>query len=240
MDARKLSLSIVIPVLNEAAGVEERLLALAPLRQQGAEVVVVDGGSADSTMAIAQHKCDQLLVAPRGRASQMNAGAAAARGDVLLFLHADTRLPDGALGEIAQGLGATGRVWGRFDVVIEGQSRLLPIVAAMMNLRSRLSGVATGDQAMFVRKSAFDQVGGFAAIALMEDIALSRALKRLSPPVCLRAKVRTAGRRWDEHGALRTIVLMWRLRLAYFLGADPAQLAVRYGYRPASQVSKRP
>lgn len=240
MDARELSLSIVMPVLNEAAGVEDRLLALAALRQQGAEVIVVDGGSADATIALAQDKCDRLLVAPRGRAFQMNAGAAAARGDVLLFLHADTLLPNDALGEIAQGLGATGRVWGRFDVVIEGHSRLLPLVAAMMNLRSRLSGVATGDQAIFVRRAAFEQAGGFPDIALMEDIALSRALKRLSPPVCLRAKVRTAGRRWDERGALRTIVLMWRLRLAYFLGADPARLAVRYGYQPAPQKAEAP
>ncbi|MDP2355068.1 MAG: TIGR04283 family arsenosugar biosynthesis glycosyltransferase [Beijerinckiaceae bacterium] len=238
MDTRELSLSIVIPVLNEAAGVEERLRALAPLRRLGVEVVVVDGGSVDSTVPLAQGKCHCLLVAPRGRADQMNAGAAAARGDVLLFLHADTRLPDGALDDILQGLCASERVWGRFDVVIEGRSRLLPLIAAMMNLRSRLTGVATGDQAMFVRKTAFDQAGGFPAIALMEDIALSRALKRLSKPVCLRAKVRTAGRRWDERGALRTIFLMWRLRLAYFLGADPARLAARYGYRPAPQKSQ--
>ncbi len=229
-----------MPVLNEAAGVEDRLLALAPLRQQGAEVVVVDGGSEDSTRARAHDKCDRLLVAPRGRASQMNAGAAAAHGDVLLFLHADTHLPDGALDEILLGLGATQRLWGRFDVMIEGRSRLLPLVAALMNLRSRLTGVATGDQAIFVRRAAFDQAGGFPAIALMEDIALSRALKRLSPPVCLRAKVRTAGRRWDERGVLRTILLMWRLRLAYYLGADPARLAVRYGYRPAPQKSEVP
>ena len=230
----------MIPVLNEAAGVEERLLALAPLRQSGAEVIVVDGGSTDATAALALDHCDRLLVAPRGRASQMNVGAAAARSDVLLFLHADTRLPDGALGEILEGLLATQRVWGRFDVLIEGRSCLLPLIAAMMNLRSRLTGVATGDQAMFVRKAAFVQVGGFADIALMEDIALSRALKRLSPPVCLRAKVRTAGRRWDERGALRTILLMWRLRLAYFLGADPADLAVKYGYRPAPRDRQAP
>lgn len=240
LGARDLSVSIVIPVLNEAAGVEARLRALAPLRQRGAEVIVVDGASADATAAIALRHCNQVLIAPRGRASQMNAGAAAARGDILVFLHADTRLPGGALGEIAQRLETTGRVWGRFDVIIEGKSRLLPLIAAMMNLRSRLTGVATGDQAMFVRKAAFDQVGGFPDIALMEDIALSRALKRLSPPVCLRAKVRTAGRRWDERGVLRTILLMWGLRLAYFLGADPAALAVRYGYRAEPRDGRAP
>lgn len=226
-------LSVVMPVLNEEAGVAEKLAALASLREMGAQVIVVDGGSADATRALAADGCDLVLTAPRGRASQMNAGAAQARGDVLLFLHADTRLPDGACEAILDGLGATGRAWGRFDVVIEGRSPLLPLVGAMMNLRSRLTGVATGDQAMFVRRDAFERAGRFPEIPLMEDIALSRALKSISRPVCLRAKVRTSGRRWDRNGALRTIILMWRLRLAYFLGADPGRLAVRYGYRPA-------
>lgn len=234
------AVSIVMPALNEAETIAARLEALACLRASGAEVIVVDGGSADGTATIAAKDADRVLIASRGRAAQMNAGGAAAQGEILFFLHADTALPQNALSLVQESLAQADRVWGRFDVVIEGRSRLLPLVAAMMNLRSRLTGTATGDQAMFVRKSAFDQVGGFPAIALMEDIALSRALKRLSPPVCLRAKVRTAGRRWDERGALRTIVLMWWLRLAYFLGADPARLAVRYGYRPAPQKSEAP
>lgn len=226
------SVSVILPVLDEAGEIAARLDALAPLRRAGAEIIVVDGGSADDTMAIATGRCDRVLTALRGRAAQMNAGAAAARGEILLFLHADTRLPEGALGAVAGGLAQSGRAWGRFDVTIEGRSPLLPLVAAMMNLRSRLTGVATGDQAIFVRRDAFERAGRFPDIPLMEDIALSRALKRLSRPVCLRGRVRTSGRRWDSNGALRTILLMWGLRLAFWFGADPHDLARRYGYRP--------
>lgn len=227
------AISIVMPVLNEAADIRHKLAALAPLRAVGAEVIVVDGGSSDATLTLAAAGADRVLEASRGRAAQMNAGAAAAGGEILLFLHADTVLPENALALVRDGLACSGGVWGRFDVTIDGASRLLPVVAAMMNTRSRLTGIATGDQGMFVRRDAFEAAGGFPEIPLMEDIALSRALKALSRPVCLRAKVRTSGRRWDKNGAMRTILLMWRLRLAYFLGADPAQLAVRYGYRPA-------
>ena len=229
------SISIIMPVLDEAAAIAAKLAALAPLRTSGVEVIVVDGGSSDATAMLSSGGADQVLCATRGRATQMNAGAAAASGEVLLFLHADTALPDNALALVREGLARTGKVWGRFDVTIDGDSRLLQVVATMMNLRSRLTGIATGDQAMFVRRDAFDAAGRFPEIPLMEDIALSRALKRLSRPVCLRAKVRTSGRRWDRNGALRTIALMWWLRLSYFLGADPARLAVRYGYGPAAK-----
>lgn len=232
MTAGKPWLSIVMPVLDEAGGIADRLSALAPLRAQGVEVIVADGGSRDDTPDRARPFCDRVVTAPRGRASQMNAGAAAASGALLLFLHADTALPPGAPDLARDGLGRTGRVWGRFDVRIEGRSPLLPLVAALMNLRSRVTGIATGDQAMFVTRSAFDAVGGFPDIALMEDIALSRALKRLGRPLCLRTKVRTSGRRWDANGAARTILLMWGLRLAFFCGARPDDLARRYGYRP--------
>lgn len=235
--ARDVEVSIIVPVLDEAAAVAGRLAALAPLRARGAEVIVVDGGSVDGTVALAAGRCDSVIVASRGRAMQMNAGAGVARGKILLFLHADTQLPGGALDAIVAGLDASGRVWGRFDVTIEGRSRLLPLVAAMMNLRSRLTGIATGDQAIFVRADAFERAGRFPEIALMEDIALSRVLRRVSRPLCLPQKVRTSGRRWDSNGALRTILLMWRLRLAYFCGADPQQLAVRYGYRARTGVA---
>jgi len=227
-------LTIIVPVLDEAALVVGALAALDPCRARGAEVIVVDGGSRDRTMELARPLADRTIAAPRGRAAQMNAGAAAARGDVLLFLHVDTALPPQADRLVVDRLAASGRPWGRFDVAIAGKSRLLPVVARMMNLRSRLPGIATGDQAMFVTRAAFAQAGGFPDIALMEDIALSARLRRLGRPLCLGARVTTSGRRWDERGVLRTIVTMWRLRLAYFLGADPSALARAYGYASSS------
>jgi rSAM/selenodomain-associated transferase 2 len=221
-------LSIILPVLNEAANIVVTLEALAPLRARGAEIIVTDGGSADETVALATPLADRVLTGPRGRAMQMNAGAAAAHGDVLLFLHADTRLPGHADRLILEGLPQSGRAWGRFDVTIEGDHPLLPLVAASMNTRSRLTGIATGDQAMFMTRDAFAKAGGFPAIALMEDIELARRLKRISPPIALRARVTTSGRRWESRGVLRTIFLMWRLRLGYFFGAKPDDLARRY------------
>jgi len=222
------SLSIIIPVLDESAKIEATLNALAPLRVRGAELIVVDGGSQDDTVTRARPLADQVIAAPRGRASQMNAGAWAARGDVFLFLHADTRLPLDADKLILDGVAQSVCRWGRFDVAIESEHPLLPLVARLMNTRSRLTGIATGDQAMFVTRDAFNGVGGFPEIALMEDIELSRRLKRISPPLCLCARVNTSGRRWEKGGALRTILLMWRLRLAYFFGAKPESLAKRY------------
>jgi len=221
-------LSVVMPVLDEAPGIEAALAALQPLRARGVEVIVVDGGSRDATRALAAPWADRVLEAPRGRAAQMNAGAAAARGDVLLFLHADTLLPYGADASIAGGLLRTRREWGRFDVTIAGADPLLAVVAFLMNIRSRLTGIATGDQAMFARRAAFERAGGFPEIALMEDVALSTRLKRASPPLCLRERAVTSGRRWEKHGTLRTIVLMWRIRFAYALGADPGRLVRRY------------
>jgi rSAM/selenodomain-associated transferase 2 len=227
-------LSIVIPVLDEAAGMGDALRRLQPLRQRGAEVIVVDGGSRDATVAVARPLADHVVSSGRGRAVQMNAGAAASRGKVLLFLHADTGLPDAADRHIAAAV-RDGALWGRFDVIIDGTHPMLKIVAWSMNRRSRWTGIATGDQAMFVRREVFSAAGGFPDIALMEDITLSRVLRRRGWPACLRQRVHTSGRRWQQRGVFRTILLMWRLRLAYFLGADPADLAVRYGYRPAGR-----
>jgi rSAM/selenodomain-associated transferase 2 len=224
------TLSIIMPVLDEAEVVADALQALAAYRQRGAEVIVVDGGSRDGTSEIARPLADRVIAAPRGRAAQMNAGAACARGDVLLFLHADTRLPGDADRLVLEGIERSGRAWGRFDVAISGRSPLLALVAFTMNVRSRLTGIATGDQAMFATREAF--AGGFPDIALMEDIALSGRLKHISPPLCLWEKASSSGRRWEQRGVLRTIMLMWRLRLAYFLGAEPATLARRYGYAP--------
>lgn len=225
-------LSIVVPVLDEEPTIAAALDALAPLRRRGAEVIVVDGGSRDDTRDLAQARCDRLLSAPRGRAAQMNAGAAAADGQVLVFLHADTRLPANADELIRDGLARTRCAWGRFDVRIAGRHPLLRFVAATMNLRSRLTGIATGDQAMFVTRAAFAAVGGFPAIALMEDLVLSHRLKQMSRPLCLRTPVVTSGRRWESNGVLRTVLLMWRLRLAFRFGAEPAALARAYGYGP--------
>lgn len=216
-------LSVVIPALNEAPGIRAALEALAPLRARGHEVIVVDGGSDDPTAELAAALCDRVLSAPRGRAFQMNAGARAATGNALLFLHADTRLPPRADEAVLSSLKK--HIWGRFDIEIESRHRLLKLVGRAMNLRSRLTGIATGDQAIFVRREAF---AGFPEIALMEDIAFCKAMKRLGPPACRREKVVTSGRRWEARGVLRTIVLMWRLRLLYFLGARPDRLARIY------------
>jgi rSAM/selenodomain-associated transferase 2 len=220
-------LTIVVPVLDEAAIVIDALQALAPLRARGAEVIVVDGGSSDGTPRLAQCFAERVIVAPRGRGAPMNAGAALGTGDALLFLHADTALPENADRLIAEALGL--RAWGRFDLRIAGRHPLLAVVARMINWRSRLTGIATGDQAIFVRRQAFLSVGGFPDYPLMEDIAISRRLKALCRPFCIGVPVVTSGRRWEHYGVLRTIVLMWRLRLAYYLGVAPARLASRYG-----------
>ena len=223
-------LSIVIPALNEAAGLEATLQALQPLRLRGVELVLADGGSSDSTPTLAQPWVDAVVDARRGRALQMNAGAARARADVLLFLHADTRLPPLADVLVLQAVQRSdkGACWGRFDVRIEGRAWMLRVVAVLMNLRSRASGIATGDQAIFITRGAFERVGGFPEQPLMEDIEISRRLKRLGRPACLRARVCTSGRRWEQRGVWRTIVLMWRLRWRYWRGESPARLAEAY------------
>jgi rSAM/selenodomain-associated transferase 2 len=224
------TLLIVIPVLDEGSTLGARLAALEPLRVRGARIVVVDGGSADDTAAVARRSGVDVIAAPRGRASQMNAGAAAGDESVVLFLHADTELPDRADTLIATALEDHG--WGRFDVRIDSPRPILRMVSLAMNERSHLSGIATGDQAIFVRRGLFERTGGFPDQPLMEDVALSRALTRTGRPARIRTRVTTSARRWEQHGAWRTIVLMWRTRFEYFFGADPERLAVRYGYRP--------
>jgi len=220
-------LSIIIPCLNEAGVVDCLLESLQPLRQAGHEVIIVDGGSRDATVQIAEPLVDQLLHSAPGRAGQMNAGAAAANGALLWFLHADTALPVGAEKAVLSGI-ASGAIWGRFDVRLSGRHPLLRMVAFMMNLRSRWMGIATGDQAIFVRRDAFDEVGGFPDIPLMEDIVLSKRLKRAGKPYCVRLRLITSSRRWETRGIFHTIVLMWWLRLLFALGASPGQLARWY------------
>ena len=219
-----LRLSIVMPTLDEAASIAATLRALQPLRELGHELIVVDGGSRDSTPTLCQGLADQVLSTPRGRARQMNAGAAASQHEVLLFLHADTLLPANADVVVGRALGQ-GAAWGRFDVRIDGRSRMFPLIAALMNARSRCTGIATGDQALFVRRAAFERVGGFPDQPLMEDVELSRRLRAVAAPACLRERVLTSGRRWERHGVWHTIFLMWRLRWRYWRGASPEVLA---------------
>ena len=221
-------LSVVIPALNEAAGISAVLHALAPLAARGVQLLVADGGSSDTTAALAQAGGAQVIHAPRGRALQMNAGAQQATGDVLLFLHADTRLPPEADRLITQALANGPQVWGHFGVRIEGPPRMLRVIDAFMNGRSRCTGIATGDQALFMTRAAFDAVGGFPVQPLMEDIEMSKRLLKISRPACLRARVVTSGRRWETQGVWRTVLLMWRLRLAYWRGAAPERLAALY------------
>lgn len=220
-------LSIIVPALNEAARIVATLDALEPLRARGHEVLVVDGGSGDDTAARARPHATAVLSAPRGRASQMNAGAARAQGDVLLFLHADTLLPDQADRLVAKVL-SRGALWGRFDVRIAGRARMLPLIEALMNRRSRLTGIATGDQAIFVRREVFELVGGYPEQPLMEDIELSKRLLARGRPACLREQVITSGRRWEAKGVWRTVLLMWWLRWRYWRGAPAETLAKAY------------
>lgn len=224
----RVTLSIIVPMLDEAAALPALLAHLAHWQASGCEVLLVDGGSADGSAAMARAAGFMVVDAERGRARQMNAGAAVAQGEVLLFLHADTQLPVGAGQAVRAALAEAGREWGRFDVLITGRSPMLGVVAALMNLRSRLTGIATGDQAMFMRRQALDAVGGFPLQPLMEDIELSRRLRRRSRPACVRLRVATSGRRWEERGVWRTIVLMWRLRWAYWRGVPAESLAEAY------------
>jgi rSAM/selenodomain-associated transferase 2 len=221
------SLSVIVPVWMEAAGVTETLRALQPIRTRGHEVVVVDGGSTDRTVELSRPLCDRVVVSEKGRALQMNAGAAAAKGDLLLFLHADTRLPENALQHL-ECFVYSRRAWGRFDVRLSGERPLFRVIAWFMNRRSRLTGICTGDQAMFVRRDAFEALGGFQPVPLMEDVEFSRRLCLVSRPFCIKEPVVTDSRRWHKHGAWRTIFLMWKLRWRYWRGESPESLAQIY------------
>ena len=220
-----MSISIIVPALDEE---DEIAATLRSARAPGVgEILVVDGGSRDATVAVAAPLADVVLGAQRGRALQMNAGAERARGDILLFLHADTRLPAGFAASVEEAVRA-GAVGGRFDVALRGSHAFLPVVAAAINLRSRVTRIFTGDQAMFVRRDAFARLGGFAAIPLMEDVDFSARLRRLGSIASLRLRVSTSARRWEENGVARTVALMWSLRLAYACGVSPERLAARY------------
>lgn len=222
-----MKLSIIVPVLNEAQALPLLLERLLPLVRHDCEVIIADGGSSDGSADIAQCAGFTLVRSAHGRARQMNAGAARATFDTLLFLHADTQLPDGAGVLVEQAL-SDSHQWGRFDVCIAGRPLMLRVVGRMMNLRSRLTGIATGDQAMFVIRAAFDAVGGFPDQPLMEDVELSKRLRTISQPACIARCVTTSGRRWETRGIWRTILLMWRLRWKYWRGVPASQLAREY------------
>ena len=217
-----MDISVVIPVLNEEKTIAASLTALMPLQPH--QVIVVDGGSRDRTREISAQMGASVTTGALGRARQMNCGAGQATGDILLFLHADTRLPPGAFDAIVGALEDTRYLGGRFDVDLDGDHWLLQVIAAMINQRSRITKVATGDQAIFVRRDVFARMGGFPDIPLMEDIAFCRALKRLGGIACLRSKVLTSARRWETEGVWRTVIKMWTLKLLYFAGVSPVRL----------------
>lgn len=226
--ANNVRLSVIVPALNEAAGIADTLQPLQALRRRGHEVIVVDGGSHDATVRVATLLADRVLDSRRGRATQMNAGAQAASGTVLWFLHADTRPPADADRIILSALAAgSGREWGHFDVDLGGPW-LLRMVGWLMNRRARISRIATGDQGLFVTRRAFRQAGGFAPVALMEDIVLSRALRRIGRPLVLRPALQPSTRRWEKHGVIPTILAMWLLRFAFFIGVSPERLITYY------------
>lgn len=221
-------LSAIVPALNEAHGIAATLDTLSPLIAVGHELIVVDGGSRDATAAVARDRGACVVTATPGRAQQLNAGAAAAHGDLLWFVHADTRVAAPALAWLTQAAARSEVAWGRVAVRLDAERPLLRLVGWAMNLRSRLTAVATGDQGIFVRRDLFERVGGFPEQPLMEDVALCKRLRRHARPLCLPLGLTTSARRWQDNGAWRTILLMWRLRFAYWRGADPARLAALY------------
>jgi len=222
-----MKLTIIVPVLNESDALASFLQHLQPFRESDHQLIVVDGKSSDQSLAIAEPLCDLVLESAPGRARQMNAGVAHAEGDWLLFLHADTWLPQPFF-EWSEEIAQSSRSWGRFNVSLSGNQPIFRVIETCINWRSALTGIATGDQALFVRRELFETMDGFVDEPLMEDIEFCCRLRRTSAPLCLKQQVKTSSRRWESRGVFRTILLMWELRLRYFFGAKPAELAQRY------------
>lgn len=222
-----LRVSIIIPTFNEEKTIKKTLKALQMLRLYGAEVIVADGGSRDNTQSECGNLADCWVDAPQGRAVQMNAGADVARYSVMLFLHADTVLPLCSV-KLLKTFIESGCIWGRFDVRLSGDKKMYRVIETMMNCRSRLTGIATGDQAIFVKKTYFERVGRYPNQPLMEDIVLTQKLKKISRPYCIKSPVTTDSRRWKKHGVWKTILLMWSLRFQYMLGVDVEKLHRQY------------
>jgi rSAM/selenodomain-associated transferase 2 len=220
-------LSVVVPVLNEELNLSRITSHLRSVIEQGHEVIIVDGGSTDNTLTIAYEITDTVIISKKGRALQMNSGASIASGKVVLFLHADTLLPEN-VAEIISAACVGESFWGRFDVRLSNNKYVYRLIECMMNMRSSLTSIVTGDQAIFIEKSLFDRIGGFPEIALMEDIEISRRLKKISKPVRLKSRVVTSSRRWERNGVFATVFLMWKLRLYYFFGVSPEKLNQMY------------
>ena len=220
-------ISIIIPVYNEEKTISSCLQSLITWRKQGCEIIFVDGGSDDNTFELAGQYGDHVYMTGKGRAVQMNEGARHAKGEFLLFLHSDTVLP-AATDKLIQLIISDKNRWGRFDVTLSGESKAYRVLEFFINIRSRITGISTGDQGMFMHKSLFEHANGFPEIPLMEDITLSRILLKNSRPVCLKERVITSSRRWENNGIIKTILLMWYLRAAYFFGVKPEQLARLY------------
>lgn len=218
--------SIIIPVLNEEVSIKILLNQLQLYRNLGHEVIVVDGGSKDKTVSISESLADIVIQSPPGRAIQMNAGAAQANNNILWFLHADTLLPENAIEKIESALSMN--EWGRFNIKLSGTNILFRIIEVMINIRSCLSGIATGDQGIFVKRNTFNAIGGYSELPLMEDVDLSKKLKAFSRSVCLKEKLTTSSRRWEKYGIFTTVLLMWKLRLLFWLGVSAERLAQQY------------
>ena len=223
-----MKISIIIPCLNEEESILQTLMPLQTMREHGHEVIISDGGSTDKTCELALPYVDTLIASPKGRAQQMNTGALQANGDVFWFLHADTIAPENADQYINQVIKYNHSIWGRFNVHLSGQKFQFRIIEFLMNLRSCLTGIATGDQGIFVLRSYFKELNGYKNISLMEDVEISKRLKKIKKPACIKHKITTSSRRWEKHGILRTIFLMWKLRMAYYLGASEDKLASQY------------
>lgn len=218
--------SVIIPVLNEEKTILSLLQDLQSCRQEGHELIVVDGGSKDQTMLIARELSDKVISASKGRAMQMNAGAAQAKNEILWFLHSDTKISGEEIKIIQSSL--KDKVWGRFNIKLSGTNVLFRVIETMINIRSYISGIATGDQGIFVKRDIFESVNGYTDIPLMEDIDLSKKLKNIKRPVCLSSVLITSSRRWENKGIIVTVLLMWRLRFLYWLGVSPVILAEHY------------
>ncbi len=221
-------ISVIIPTFNESKNITATLKQLQALRKNGHKVLLADGGSTDNTIALAAPFVDEIIISEKGRATQMNSAAVKTQSDVLWFLHADTLVPENSDTIICRHLENTRKVWGRFNIQLSGQNFLFRVIENMINLRSKLTGIATGDQGIFIQQDIFKKLNGFSEIPLMEDIEITKRLKKISSPVCITHKLTTSSRRWGKHGILKTVFLMWQLRLAYYIGASANKLARKY------------